>query len=390
MSEGQAPLLPVAAQSQDSQAETQTVETQAEETQPAETRAAETQAAPLDLDDVDLFGEPDEPARPPQEADDLDERELFGDDAVDVDEKELFGSDDEDAKNDERELFGSDDDAEQPNPQPLERAAPELSEMDEAEIFGAMSDEEPERVEDVVLKTRPRPDEGRVFVTVRLPNVLSAEKTAFNGRNFSQAVRQGYTEQLDTQNKQTAKLLNPENCIRWRFIKDSDGQQQRDEEGRPQYASNSRRVEWEDGSRTLFVGNEAFSVSELNERLVIFEENSQDIHVCHGFVNKRLVVTPTSLASSTHEMLKSAQYNKYEPTRRSLLFSPEEMEEQKQMGELEAEQKRRQAQKRPHDPAGAGETEITAAFLEDDVAGEDGGIGPSALAIKHDHKRRRG
>jgi len=88
-------------------------------------------------------------------------------------------------------------------------------------------------------------------------------------------------------------------------------------------------------------------------------------------------------------MLKSAQYTKYEPTRRSLLISPEDMIESKQMIELEMEQKRRQAQKRLAqkrlvESPSLEDQGITAAFLEDD--GEEG---PSILAVKRDLKRRK-
>lgn len=212
------------------------------------------------------------------------------------------------------------------------------------------------------------------------------ERKAFNGKEFRQDVKSGYREQTDTQGKLTAKLLNPENCVRWRFKK-ADGQIQTDSDGRPQYEYNSRVVEWEDGSRTLHVGDETFNLSELSERVLLFEENSQEIHVCHGFINKKMVATPRSLTSATHDMLKSAQYTKYEPTRRSILISPEDMVESKQMIELEMEQKRRQAQKRPLEIQGADDQGMTAAFLEDD--GGDGGNGPSILDLKRDLKKKK-
>ena len=358
-------------------------------------------AAPESPDDseADLFGDPDEePAGEPvgqapapsasqvasTDADLFDEKELFGDDdAANIDEKELFGSDDEGADIYEKELFGSDEasavsDAKlQPPP-----SVTKFSDVDTEEVFGAMSDEEPEKVETV--KKRPLPEEGRAFASLRLPNILSVERRAFSGKEFSQAARSGCKERTNTQDKLTAKLQNPENCIRWRFKKSPDGQILTDSEGRPQYESNSRLVEWEDCSRTLFVGNEPFNISELSERVLLFEENSQEIHVCHGFINKRLVATPRNSTSATHEMLKSAQYTKYEPTRRSLLISPEDMIESKQMIELEMEQKRRQAQKRLVESPSLEDQGITAAFLED-----DGGEGPSILAAKRDLKRRK-
>merc|ERR1740121_1491499 len=82
----------------------------------------------------------------------------------------------------------------------------------------------------------------------------------------------------------------------------------------------------------LFVGKEVFNLSQIAEGIHLFEENSQDIHVCHGSVKTRLIATPQSLSSATHESLKRSQYKKFEPARRSLLQSREEQDARKQLG----------------------------------------------------------
>jgi len=214
------------------------------------------------------------------ESDELGERELFGetggdDDDDDIDERDLFGSGDEGPEIDEKELFGSDDEAaQQPRPDTVDAsAAPgeepppetEPSEMDEREIFGDLSDDEPERVEDVILRRRPAPSDDRSFISLRLPNVLSVEKTPFHKDRIPQSMLEGYKEFKNTRDMQVIKLLNPENCLRWRFKKGPTGQNLTDEDGRPQYESNSRIVEWEDGSRTLLVGKEVFNCSEITD-----------------------------------------------------------------------------------------------------------------------------
>lgn len=324
----------------------------------------------------DLFGDDNE---------DADEKELFGDDG-DLDEKALFGSDEEGGDIDEKELFGSDDEAGTGTasalhhvPSALSSTAgprepipptPEPSEMDPVEIFGpSFSDEEPEHTEEVTLSRRPQPEEDRIFMTLKLSNILSVEKQAFNGKNFTHSVRNGYTEQVDTTGKATVKLLSPDNCIRWRFKKGPEGNILTDEDGRPQYEANSRIVEWEDGSRTLFIGKNMFNVSEIKDDVVLFEENSADVHVCHGTVNSRLTVTPRSLVSDTHEMVKHAQYNKNVPLRRTVAISQEEQEQAQQIFELQNEQRKRQSiNKRAIEGEGDG---LTAAFLE----GDDGGHG---------------
>mmetsp|Transcript_83361 Transcript_83361/g.236251 ORF Transcript_83361/g.236251 Transcript_83361/m.236251 type:complete len:411 (+) Transcript_83361:90-1322(+) len=355
-----------------------------------------------ELDEEDLFGSGDEgvpgadgaapgPAQPAPPERAPDEEDLFGDVEDEVDEKELFGSDDEGPEIDEKELFGSDDDLAEGAPaaaaartEAEAQVAPsEPSELDEREIFGDVSDDEPEKVEDVILRRRPAPSDDRTFMSLRLPNVLSVEKSAFRPDAIPQSAVEGYKEFKNTRNMHVVKLLNPENCIRWRFKKGPDGQNLTDEDGRPQYESNSRIVEWEDGTRTLFVGNETFNVSEIDDKVVLFEENSQDIHVCHGVSRKRLVATPRNLKSASHEALKRSQFRKYEPLRRSLLLSQEDQAESKQLYELEMEQKKRQEQKQKR-VAEAGRAEITAAFLEDEPD-----AGPSVLDVKRQFKRPR-
>merc|ERR1712232_510043 len=129
----------------------------------------------------------------------------------------------------------------------------------------------------------------------------------------------------------------------------------------------------EDGTRTMYVGDEAFNLSAIDDNVFLFEENSQEIHVCHGFIKKRIVATPRNLNSVTHMALKRAQYTKFEPNQRTTLITPEEEVQARQMLEIMEAQKKRQAQtqKRIGDPSGL-DGEMTAAFLEDEAP-----VGPS-------------
>jgi len=231
---------------------------------------------------------------------------------------------------------------------------------------------------------------------MRLPNVLSVEKSAFNSEAIPQTMLEGYKEFKNTTNKMSVRLLNPENCIRWRFKKGSDGQQLYDDDGRPLYESNSRMVEWEDGTKTLYVGKEAFNISEIEDQVLLFEENSRDVHVCHGSMRKRLVATPRSLNSQSHEMLKRSQYMKFEPLRRSLLNDSEEADAAAVAAQMQLEEKNRKLQEKREkrsleQPEAMG---FTAKFLEDDVAAEDSssgeesnGIGASIRDVKQQFKR---
>jgi RNA polymerase-associated protein LEO1 len=323
-----------------------------------------------------------------------DEKELFGEDSDaenELDEKALFGSEEEGgAEIDERELFGSEDEdgAKADKGQPGTPAKSDMSEMDERDIFGDVSDEEVEKAEDIILRRRPAPSEDRTFVSMRLPNVLSVDKTAFNPDFIPAAMMEGYKAFQNTLNKKATRLLNPENCIRWRFKKGQDGHNLTDEDGRPQYESNARFVEWEDGSKTLFVGKEAFNILDIDTNVYLFEENSQDVHVCHGYVKKRFVPTPTTLSSATHASLKKSQFKTFEPNRRSILMSQEEQDANRALQELQMEHKQRQRrdEQRQKRNLEAGADQMTAAFLEDD---QPLGVGPSLMDIKQAHKKQR-
>lgn len=317
--------------------------------------------------------------------DDISEEELFGSEAgsdrdggPEPDEAELFGSEGEDA-----------DDKAKPDeegvPAPGTAVPSEISEMDERDIFGDVSDDEPEKEEDICITRRPAPPTNREFVTLRLPNVLAVDLTAFRGKeSIPQSMLEGYKEFNDTRLRPVLKLLAPENCVRWRFKKGADGEILTDETGRPQYESNSRIVEWEDGSRTMYVGAESFDITDYDDKhLGVFEENSKDMYVCHGLVRKRYVATPRSMVSKTHEMLKSAQYRKYEPVRRSLLMTGDDREEaQKALEEGLRNEAEKQKERQKKAAADSGMQGMSVGFLEDD----DAAIGPSLQDLKRSSK----
>jgi RNA polymerase-associated protein LEO1 len=369
------------------------------------------------MDEKDLFGSDSEedvaaapapaaaaPAGSPPAttvAQTAEDKGLFGSDEEDImSEKDLFGTDDEADGVDEKDLFGSDDEAapgvpaaQEGVPQPPSRAesvaTAEPSEMDEEDIFGRdLSDDEEgvdmkKEVEDVVLRKRPMPNAGREFAALRMPNILTAEKKPFNPLKFSEEVRNGCMEKTNTQAKKTVKLLGAENVIRWRFKKSEEGQLLTSDDGRPQYESNARIVEWDDGSRTLFVGKEAFPLSSIPDHVALFEENTQEVSVCHGFIKHRLVATPRSLGSETHEHIKRAQFHKFEPNSRSLLMNTDDQAYLKDQQELERDLAREKEKRdRKLLKIGAGESSMNAAFLESD-SDADGGVGPSVKKPKH-------
>merc|ERR1712226_293970 len=142
-----------------------------------------------------------------------------------------------------------------------------------------------------------------------------------------------------------------------------------DDEGRPLYESNARFVEWENGTMTLHVGSESFPLRKIPQRVVLFEENSQDVMLCHGVIKEKFIATPVTVDSSSHELLKKAQYRKYEPVRRSLVITPGEQSVYTKMQLAQEEQAKKQMirdKKKAADDAKR-PAPMTAAFLEDDA-----------------------
>merc|ERR1712232_1196795 len=127
---------------------------------------------------------------------------------------------------------------------------------------------EEQKAQDVPLLQRPCPPKDWPIVALRLPNVLSAEMRAFKPETAQQLLIEGYKESIDTMGHQVISLLTPENCIRWRFRKSDNGQIMTDDEGRPLYESNTRFVEWENGTTTLHVGSESFPMRKIPQKVV--------------------------------------------------------------------------------------------------------------------------
>mmetsp|Transcript_30972 Transcript_30972/g.69704 ORF Transcript_30972/g.69704 Transcript_30972/m.69704 type:complete len:372 (+) Transcript_30972:22-1137(+) len=333
--------------------------------------------APADADEADdLFGS---------------EAGSGGEEAQDPGPDELFGSDDEGDDADEAELFGSADEAEEEAPPAGQRRVPhapqaarsEISELDERDVFGDVSDDEPEKELSINVTERMMPPSDRELVSMRLPNVMSVDEEEYRGiDSITDTVMEGYREFKNTRGQNVLRLQNPENCVRWRFEQDEYGNSLLDDAGRQIHESNTRLVQWEDGTWTLYVGNEPFQIDEISDRNPIFEVNSQDVLVCHGTVFSKFITTPKSMESASHDMLKRSQYRKYEPVRRSLLMTETETAEARQVLDMERESRKIRESRQKRAGGDTALPAMTAGFLEDDQAVE----GPSIADLKRQYK----
>jgi RNA polymerase-associated protein LEO1 len=101
----------------------------------------------------------------------------------------------------------------------------------------------------------PKNDNKTELYFTRLPNMLGIQPEAFDLDTYSAAVEHGDYAVHD--------------MVRWRYRKDEAGRLVRtvtvdNTDGKLQRDSNTRLVEWEDGSWTLHIGKEAFEVDAVN------------------------------------------------------------------------------------------------------------------------------
>nr|CAD2204437.1 unnamed protein product [Meloidogyne enterolobii] len=90
-------------------------------------------------------------------------------------------------------------------------------------------------------------EEGPYFV--KLPNFLSIETKPFDPETYDDEIEEDETLDDDGRTRLKLKL---ENTIRWRTVRDEQGNEKRE--------SNAKIVRWSDGSMSLYLGNEIFEV----------------------------------------------------------------------------------------------------------------------------------
>lgn len=177
----------------------------------------------------------------------------------------------------------------------------------------------------IALEKQNVPKGVHLYMT-KLPNLVGIQTQAFETKTYAPAIEEEEFGQ------------SVYNLIRWRYQKDASGNLIRGnnsngdgDDDKLQRESNTRLVEWEDGSFSLHIGNEAFEVDTLNaakegfaglngyvyqsqKATIITENNSSTtdnpekqpagtILECTAPVHARLTVRPSSLQSDAHKSL---------------------------------------------------------------------------------------
>ncbi|KAF1745010.1 hypothetical protein MXB_516 [Myxobolus squamalis] len=135
-------------------------------------------------------------------------------------------------------------------------------------------------------------DMGKSLFLTKLPNFISVESSAFDPDTYAHESFQD--EFMDDEGRVRLKL-KIENTIRHRTqIKDN---------GETFNESNTRVVEWSDGSRTLHVGSEVFDVIQTSLPPMtnqLFVKTGSGL-VCQGVIDHKLSFRPHSTSSDTHK-----------------------------------------------------------------------------------------
>lgn len=223
------------------------------------------------------------------------------------------------------------------------------------------------------------PNLGSVMHYVKLPNFLSIDTKEYEPSTYEDEIDDD--ELLDNEGRARLKL-KVENTIRWRKVKNSEGEED--------VQSNARIVEWSDGTMSLYLGAEVFDLKEKSigesSHLYIRQGLRQGLQGLALF-NSKLSIRPCSTESLTHRKLTLSLADRSQKTHKIRMLNnpgqdPEvrlselsKREDDKMKATLRRESKQRRIQERSQTRG------PSASYLEPDYdeEDEDGAISLSAI-----------
>lgn len=220
---------------------------------------------------------------------------------------------------------------------------------------------------------------GSKLYYVKLPNFLSIDTREYDPQFYEDEIDDD--EQLDNEGRARMKL-KVENTIRWRTVKDSEGNAEKQ--------SNARVVEWSDGTMSLYLGSEVFDVNEKSisecSHLFIRQGLRQGLQG-QAIFNAKLSIRPNSTESFTHRKLTLSLADRSQKTQKIRMLNnpgqdPEvrlselsKKEDDKMKATLRRETKQRRIQERSQ-VRGPNASYLEPDYDEED---EDGAISLSAI-----------
>lgn len=223
------------------------------------------------------------------------------------------------------------------------------------------------------------PDLGSKRHYVKLPNFLSIGTHEYDPATYQDEIDED--ENLDAEGRAKLKL-RVENTIRWRKVKDEDGNDQ--------VESNARIVEWSDGTMSLYLGSEIFDVNEksLGESSHLFVRLGlrQGLQG-QAVLNSKLSIRPNSTESFTHRKLTLSLADRSNKTQKIRMLNNPGQDPEARLNDLsrqeddklKASMRRETKQRRIQERSQLGGP--NASYLEPDYEeeDEDGAISLSAI-----------
>jgi len=165
--------------------------------------------------------------------------------------------------------------------------------------------------------------------------------------------------------------LNSETVIRWRYVRDQDGNIKLDENGQPMKESNAHFVRWNDGSLHLVLGGtevlnvEQQPLSQAHQQL--FAKTQTSLIQCHGQLESKLIFTPCSLKSKAHQKLALSIIEKHKEKERKVILVTTSVDPDKEKADKEKmEEERIKATKHLLKNQRKTEQSFNVAYLEQD------------------------
>ncbi|KAL3085263.1 hypothetical protein niasHS_010332 [Heterodera schachtii] len=255
-----------------------------------------------------------------------------------------------------------------------------LGEDDEEEEGEEEENAGPTRIDMEVARCRANlGEEGPYFV--KMPNFLNVVSKKFDPETYEDEVEED--DALDEEGRRTRLKVKMENTIRWRIVRDSQGEEKRE--------SNAKIVRWSDGSMSLYLGKEIFEIEKqrLMDNNHLYTRQGTALQA-QALFREKLIFRPHSTETMTHrkmtmnmaEKTNKAQKVKVlaqvgdnpEAERRELIRTEEE--------KLRAAARREAQQRRIRErPRMAG---LTPGFLEG-YESDEGGESLAAIKRRYQH-----
>ncbi|EMD38917.1 hypothetical protein CERSUDRAFT_112625 [Gelatoporia subvermispora B] len=207
----------------------------------------------------------------------------------------------------------------------------------------AEGDDEPEPIAEQVLEANaaipnipvPRTSDGKYWV-MRMPNFVKVDSKPFHPDTYVGPDQEDEDAQPaeSLREKSMSIKLKVENTVRWRWVKDADGRDRRQ--------SNGRIIRWSDGSLSLKLGKELFDVTQTIDNsgaiprsaiggsqqasqaplpsgstksqgltYLVAQHKRAGILQCEALVTGYMSLRPTGMQSETHRMLVRAVGQKH-------------------------------------------------------------------------------